>query len=215
MVCLVGPNGSGKSSLLAALAGIPPATGEVRIGGEDPAGKHPDQRQRLLAFLPASRELNWPVKAADVMALSLPPGGNWQQLVAPLQLERLLERRVDTLSTGERTRVLIARVLAPGARLLLLDEPIANLDPYWQLVALEKLRSAARDEGKAVLVAIHDLRLARQWGDRLMVMDRGRIVADGPPADVERSDVLSQVFGVAWTGGEWRLSPSADRQSSR
>jgi iron complex transport system ATP-binding protein len=212
LVCVVGPNGSGKTSLIHALSLIPPASGAVRISGQDPASEPPARRQRLLGLLPASREMAWPLKSADVIGLSLPPGTDWQWLVEPLDLPSLLDRRIDNLSTGERTRVLIARVLAPRPRLLLLDEPMANLEPYWQLAVLALLRRAA-DEGCAVLLAIHDLGLAQRWADRLLVLQDRRIVGDGAPCTIAEASLIERVFRVERDGSEWRISPSADRRS--
>ena len=91
----------------------------------------------------------------------------------------MLDRRVDTLSTGERSRVLIARALAPRPKLLLLDEPTANLDPLWQIRLMELVRDELTAGGRAALVAIHDLDAAERYADRIIVMDGGRIAAEG------------------------------------
>ena len=214
LMCLVGPNGSGKTSLLHALAGIPPSSSAVRIAGENPHVLPPALRQRLFTLLPASREILWPLRARDLIALSLPPGTDWRPVAEDLELGPLLDRRVDSLSTGERTRVLIARALAPDPRLLLLDEPVANLDPYWQLLVLERLKKAATEEGKAVLIAIHDLAAARRFADRMVLMSAGRLVADGTSEEILCDPLAEQVFGVAWTGSGWELRPPEGLRSS-
>src|SRR3954469_15155971 len=201
LVAIVGPNGSGKTSLLHALAGIGPSSGEVRIEGKDPSGLAPEARKRLLAYLPATRDVAWPVTARDLIALG---GGRFEAVASMLDLEPLGDRRMDRLSTGERSRVLLARALAPRPRLLLLDEPAANLDPAWQLRLMEALRGCVAD-GRGVIAAFHDLDLAARYADRMLVMDGGRIVADGPPAEILGGEVVEQVFGIRRSGPGWAL----------
>jgi iron complex transport system ATP-binding protein len=218
LVCVVGPNGSGKTSLLHALAGIGSPSGEVRIDGVDPSALGPDERRRLLAYLPASRDILWPLAGRDLIALGLPGNAlsaDVEEAARALELGDLLDRRVDRMSTGERSRVLIARALAAGSRLLLLDEPVANLDPYWQLRMMELLRSLARGrEGQAVLVALHDLDLAGRYADRLLIMSDGRIAADGEPAALLAGAQLSSIFGIERSEGAWRpLNRPEDRRS--
>jgi iron complex transport system ATP-binding protein len=201
LICLVGPNGSGKTSLLHALARIGRPMGQVRIAGQDPERLPPQARKRLLAFLPASRELAWPVTARDIVRLG---GGDEEEALAELGLAAMAERRVDRLSTGERSRVLIARALAQRPALLLLDEPTANLDPAWQIRLMERLRQTGRTT--AVIAAMHDLDLAARHSDRLIVMDGGRIAADGAPGLLLESPVIGEVFGVERGADRvWRL----------
>ena len=220
LACLVGPNGSGKTSLLHALAGIGAPAGRILIAGTDPVGLAPAQRQRLLAFLPASRDVAWPLPARDLVALGAPADEDRRRipdLFGALDLFALADRRVDRLSTGERTRVLIARALVAQPRLLLLDEPVANLDPFWQLRLMDHLHSLARETGQALLIAVHDLELARSHADRLIVMDSGRIAADGDPRALLDGPVIREVFGIERIDGRWRpLGPTllADPRSS-
>ena len=200
LTCLIGPNGSGKTSLLHAIAGIGSPEGAVRIDGIDPAGVGPPKRQRLLTYLPASRDVKWPLAARDLIRL----GGedDIEPVLAELELEPLADRRVDQLSTGERARVLLARALAPRPKLLLLDEPVTNLDPLWQLKLMERLRFLTRDSGRAVLMASHDLELAGRFADRLIVMDQGRAVADRGPEILEGPHIRV-VFGIEKRGSAW------------
>lgn len=201
LTLLVGPNGAGKTSLLNGLSGIGDISGEVRIAGIDLRSLPPPERIHRLALLPASRDLRWPLKARDLVALGL--GGVRDDeavlaALASLDAEILADRRVDRLSTGERARILLARALVARAAVLLLDEPAANLDPRWQLRVIDRLRAEAR-RGAAVLASLHDLALARVYADRVIVMDGGRIVADGPPDQALSPDILAGIFHVAWS----------------
>jgi iron complex transport system ATP-binding protein len=200
LTCLIGPNGSGKTSLLHAIAGIGSPEGEVRVDGVDPRPLGSPKRQRLLTYLPASRDVKWPLAARDLIRL----GGqdDIDAVVAQLELEPFTERRVDRLSTGERARVLLARALAPRPKLLLLDEPVANLDPLWQVKLMERLRMLTQQSGRAVLMASHDLDLAGRFADRLIVMDKGRAVADGGPELLDGPEIRA-VFGIERRDGAW------------
>ena len=200
LTCLIGPNGSGKTSLLHAIARIGSPEGELRIEGIDPHRINPPKRQRLLTFLPASRDVKWPLAAADLIRL----GGedDIEQVLADLELQPFADRRVDQLSTGERARVLLARALAPRPKLLLLDEPVANLDPLWQVKLMQQLKLISRESRRAVLMASHDLDLAGRFADRLIVIDKGRAVADGGPELLDGPDIRA-VFGVEKRGGAW------------
>jgi iron complex transport system ATP-binding protein len=204
LVGLVGPNGSGKTSLLHALAGIGAPSGRVSLDGVDPRALGPAERPAWLTYLPATRDIPWPLRARDLIAL----GGGHD--VEGLDLEPLLDRRIDTLSTGERSRVLIARALAPRPKLLLLDEPTANLDPLWQIRLMELVRAEVGRTGRAALVAIHDLDAAARYADRILVMNEGRIAAEGLDGPH-----IAGIFGVARVAGRWEaVKPPADRRSS-
>ncbi|HST36864.1 MAG TPA: ABC transporter ATP-binding protein [Allosphingosinicella sp.] len=204
LVCLIGPNGSGKTSLLHALAGIGGRMGEIDLDGTDPRRLGPALRSSYLTYLPATRDVPWPLPARDLIAL----GGGAADFPV-LELGPLLDRRIDTLSTGERSRVLIARALAPRPKLLLLDEPTANLDPLWQIRLMELVREELKQAGRGALVAIHDLDAAEGYADRVIVMNEGRIVAEG-------MDQVPPIFGVERRDGRWaELRKRADPRSSR
>lgn len=207
LTMLVGPNGAGKTTLLQALAGVSEAEGMVKIDGEPLAGLPPARRIALLAYLGASRDVRWPLCARDYVALGLLHGHGDERAVAALasvEADEFASRRIDTLSTGERTRVQLARALAPGALVLLLDEPCANLDPQWQLAVVERLRNETR-KGAAVLLSIHDLDLAQGHADRVIVVDEGRIVADGSPGKALSPAIVARIFGVEHSAeGRWQ-----------
>lgn len=208
LCCLVGPNGSGKTSLLHALAGVGSPSGRVRIDGADPHALPPHLRQRLYSYLPASRDVAWPLSAADLIKLGLPEpdAGRVEELLGAFDLMGIADRRIDRMSTGERSRALIARALAARPRLLLLDEPTSNLDPLWQLRLMALLRKEARSNGQAILVAVHDLELARGFADRLIVMEKGMIAADGYPDAILDGSIVQQVFGIKRHNGRWLIA---------
>jgi len=206
LVALIGPNGSGKTSLLRALAAVEIGSGTVAIGGEDVASAPPARRPHLLTFLPASRDMVWPIRARDLIALGLarddPP--RIAGLLDQLELGALAERPATELSTGERARVLLARALAPSPRLLLLDEPLSNLDPYWVLRTLELLRETVRTTGCSAIVSLHDIDRVRSF-DRVLLADHGRIAADLPPDEMLASSELSRCFRIERSEGSWRV----------
>jgi len=207
LTLLVGPNGAGKTTLLQGLARIGPAHGRSIIDGEDLAALGPAGRARHLGYLPASRDLHWPLSAHDLVALGQLDRSD-EAVAATLGrvgAAGLADRRVDRLSTGERARILLARALINRPSVLLLDEPAANLDPLWQLRVLDLLRQEAA-RSAAVLATVHDLALARAHADRVLVIAAGRIVADGPPQDALSDRMLAEIFGIAPSAAGWRLA---------
>ncbi|TGY90596.1 ABC transporter ATP-binding protein [Marinicauda algicola] len=209
LVALLGPNGSGKSTTIkAALGLLPLEAGEARLGDVPLRALGPRERGRRASYLPQTRRAVWSIEARDLVALGrFAYGSAPYERLSPADraavdeaLERcdaadLARRGVDTLSGGEQARVHLARALAAGAPALLADEPAAALDPRHQYEAMALLRAEA-DSGRGVLVALHDLHAARRWADRVVVLDAGRIAAQGAPGEALDAGVLAQVFGV-------------------
>jgi iron complex transport system ATP-binding protein len=213
LVALVGPNGGGKTSLLRALARIEGASGVVAIDGEDIDEAPMARRRQLLSFLPASRDVTWPISARDVIRLGLDRDDEPRvdDLVSLLELDRLADRPVNRLSTGERARVLTARALVGKPKLLLLDEPLSNLDPYWVLRFLDIFETAARS-GQAVLVALHDLTQLGRFGRALLISD-GRIQMDEAPADLVASERFEEIFRITSANGRWAIRKAVGPRS--
>ena len=209
VTAIIGPNGSGKSTLLRTLSRLlRPETGSVMLDGAAIARMSPGQVARQIATLPQS-----PGAVPGMTVQELVEQGRYPH-TGPLRMladrdhaavERALEltsssrfrhRLIDSLSGGERQRVWIALALAQEPRILLLDEPTTFLDINHQIQVLNLIRALNREHGLTVVMALHDLNLACQYSERLVVLQGGRIVEEGPPAAVMREDVLASVFNV-------------------
>jgi iron complex transport system ATP-binding protein len=198
-VGLIGPNGAGKTTLLRAALGLLPHAGVSSLAAQPPRA-----RARAAAFLPQAREVAWPISVADLVALGRVPHGAGGTAEDQAAVDRALDRMglaayrdrsATALSGGEQARVLIARALAQETPLLLADEPVAGLDPESQIRTMQVFRVLAA-EGRAVIASIHDLGLAARHCTRLVMLSRGRLVADGTPEAVLTSGNLAEVFGV-------------------
>jgi iron complex transport system ATP-binding protein len=203
VTAILGPNGAGKSSLLRSIAALAPHDGEARIGERSIAAMAPDERARRIGYLPQQGAVHWNVNASDLVALGRLPhrtsGATDMAAVAAAMAAtgttEFADRPVDTLSGGERARVLLARVLAGEPEWLLADEPLASLDPAHQLDILARLRDVAA-RGTGVLVVLHDLAHAARIADDVLLLQNGRLVAAGPAADTLTPDRLRSLFGV-------------------
>lgn len=205
ITAICGPNGAGKSTLLQSLAGLlAPDGGAVLL---DDAPLPPSrQRARAIGYLPQSGEIAWDLSVAALVALGrLPHGDRGEaQVAAALQatdLAAFADRPVSTLSGGEKARALLARVLAGEPRWILADEPLAALDLAHQLALLARLRTAATQDVGVVLV-LHDLALAMNHADHVLVLQDGRLAAEGPPEQALAAEVIGKVWGVParWLG---------------
>lgn len=209
---VVGPNGAGKTTLLRALAGdIAPSAGAIHLGGKslDQWSHHELALSR--AVLPQYSSLDFPFTVMDVVLMGrMPHPANpradeeiARDVLAHCDVAHLADRAFPTLSGGEQQRVQTARVLAQvwhsdgaTARFLLLDEPVSALDLSHQYRLLGLLRQLARESRLGVICTLHNLNLAAQFADRCLILDRGRLVADGMPAEVFTLETLSNVFDL-------------------
>lgn len=208
IVGVLGPNGAGKTSLLRVLAGLDtPKAGRVLLDGKNAGDLSAHERARLTAFLPQPAEAAWPVAVEHLVGLGrLPFAGAFRRMspadIAAIEraldatdLQTLRHRAITTLSAGEAARAFLARALAGEPRLLLADEPTANLDPAHQLAAMNVLRSLA-DSGATVVMAQHDLSLAGRFCDRLVLLGKGGVTAEGRPGEVLTQSNLAATFGI-------------------
>lgn len=205
---LIGPNGAGKTTLLRAMAGVLPiAAGTITLEGRPLGGWPRRELARAVGYLPQGAPCSWPIDVRRIVALGrLPHLSPWRRpaasdemaiegALAAADVLHLARRNVLSLSSGERARVMLARALAVGPRVLLADEPVAGLDPEHQLRVMTLLRERAA-EGVAVTVTLHDLTLAARFCDRLVALDHGQIAAEGSPEAVLTPSFLASVFAV-------------------
>ena len=209
LVALVGPNGAGKTTLLRALAGLVPCRGVIHVGGDALSSLALRDRARRFAYLPQGHIVHWPLPARDIVALGRYPHGatdparltadDAAAVLRAMQVTDVMEfsaRRVTELSGGERSRVALARVLAVEAPVILADEPTASLDPRHQIDVMKTLRTAA-DNGALVMVVTHDLGLAARSADTALVLNEGRLVSQGEPAEALSEQVMADVFRIS------------------
>jgi iron complex transport system ATP-binding protein len=216
LVALVGPNGAGKTTLLRALAGLVPSTGSIEIGGDRLSSLSLRERARRFGYLSQGHQVHWPLPAKDVVALGRYPHGatdparlsprDEQAVLRAMQATNVVgfaERPVTELSGGERSRVALARVLAVEAPVVLADEPIASLDPRYQIDVMLNLRGAA-DRGVLVVVVTHDLGLAARFADTVLVLSDGRLVTQGKPAQALSEQIMAEVFRISAYRADYR-----------
>ena len=221
--CVVGPNGAGKSTLLKALAGLLPAQGQVHWRGRERSGILRREQARELSWLGQGEAVSLDLRVFDVVMLGRLPHQNWlatptaqdQAMVeAALQATQAWDwraRSLAELSGGERQRVLLARALAGNAPLMLMDEPLANLDPPHQVDWLEQVH-CLRAQGTTVLSVLHEIGMALH-ADSLVVMREGRVVHHGAPSEASTRQAIEEVFEhrtrILPIEGQWVVLPKA------
>ena len=208
MLAIVGPNGAGKSTLCGALAGdLRPFDGDVEMCGEPVRDTKPAALAKLRSMLTQHTPIRFPFTSREVVMMGRYPHiRRWrsptefdfdkvEEAMKSTQSLHLADRIYPTLSGGEQRRVSLARVLAQDAPVMLLDEPTNALDIAHQQLAMTLCRRLA-DEGRVVVSVLHDVNIAAQFADRVMIISHGRVVAVGEPEDVLTPSLLSEVFGM-------------------
>ena len=211
---LLGPNGAGKSTLLRLLAGLlRPTSGRVLIQDQEVRTVGARKLARKLAYLPQGAECHWAMSVEQVVALGrLPHRAPWTRLDAVHRKHihqamnyadtlHLAGRPVNTLSGGEKTRVLLARALAGEPQILLADEPVAGLDPAHQLDLMQLLRRLAED-GAALVVVLHDLTLASRFCHRILLLHQGRVATQGSAEQVLSAENLARCYQIRAYNGQ-------------
>lgn len=207
-VTIIGPNGAGKSTALRAVGGVLPFHGSVRLGG-DPVERLPRrERAKIVATVMQSPVVPPGMHVLDYVLLGrtpfIPPLGRESasdlaavdEVLAALDLADMSGRRLDTLSGGERQRVFLARALAQGPRILLLDEPTSALDIGHQQEVLDLVDRLRTERGLTVLATMHDLTIAGEYAERMVLLAGGRVVAAGTPAEVLTEELLAAHYRV-------------------
>lgn len=207
LIGVIGPNGAGKSTLVRALVGVVPYAGYVTIDRNDAVTMASADRARTIAYLPQGQTLHWPLTVERLVMLGrIPhlgplsrPGAADRDAVeramARADVLHLRERVATELSGGERARALLARALAVDAPVLIVDEPLAALDPLHQIQVMALLAEEAQ-AGRLVIAVMHDLSLAARYCTRLLMLHHGRLVADGSADSVLTPARLAQVYGI-------------------
>jgi iron complex transport system ATP-binding protein len=205
---LIGPNGAGKSTVLEAIAGLVDVTGSIAIGGERISTMRPRERARRVALVPQQPVIPPGMSVIDYVMLGRTPymtrlGIESREdvvaanvAIANLGLEHFSSTSVDRLSGGERQRVVIARALAQASPVLLLDEPTSALDVGVRMEVLDHIDAIRRSCGLTVISAVHDLTLAAQFCDRLVMLSGGSIVAEGSAEGVLTADTIHRHYGA-------------------
>ncbi|MBI3675332.1 MAG: ABC transporter ATP-binding protein [Proteobacteria bacterium] len=206
---LVGPNGAGKTTLLrVALGLLKPTQGSVHVFGKRHAEYSRESLAKTIAYLPQGADAHWPIAARHLVALGRMPyrpsltrlsaedHGAIESALGRCDAWQFRLRRMNELSAGERSRVLLARALATAAPILLVDEPAAHLDPAHQLRLMELLQEEAH-RGTAVVVTLHDLSLASRYCEELVVLQDGHVAAQGQPDEALSDKALAGVFQVS------------------
>lgn len=230
-LALIGPNGSGKSTLIRASAGLVPHDGSILFDGRDLRSLRTRERARLVAYVPQEPLLPPDVTVTEYVLLGRTPhigyfgsAGGHDRTVAVDVMDRLdvaqyADRRLGRLSGGERQRVVLARALAQQPRVLLLDEPTSMLDIGHEQTVLELVDRLRQDDGLTVVSALHDLTLAGQYADHLVLLDGGRVAAAGSAAEVLTAELIARIYGARVTvtagpGGRPVVVPTRDVNKS-
>ena len=196
LIGVVGPNGAGKTTLLRCLAGdLKPTAGTVALGARPIRQLAPSERAAQLTYLPQVTPISFPFTLGELVGLGAGSPEALALALGCMELDGLASRSLLSLSGGERQRATVARALAQATPILVLDEPLAHLDPRYQSRLLEFCVEHCH-QGGMVILALHDLRLAKHWCEWVLLLKAGELLAEGPPRDILTGRYLQDVFGV-------------------
>jgi iron complex transport system ATP-binding protein len=206
---IIGPNGSGKSTLLRLLSGVDPASaGTIKLQGKSIAAYSRKELARWLAVLQQDALPPIGFTVREVVEMGRYPFQSWlgedtddapalvDEIIEKLDLGPLLERTIELLSGGERQRVALGKVMAQQPSLLMLDEPTTFLDIGYQIQMMDYIKGWQRETSLTVVAVLHDLNLAAQYCNRLLVVHEGRLAAIGTPEEIIKSELIAQVYGT-------------------
>ena len=206
---IVGPNGSGKSTLLDLLSGLKePDQGSVEINGEPVAGLYPARLACLVALVPQEFDFNFPFSVREAVLMGRHPHiprfsrptendmAHVRQAMEATSTNRLADRVLAELSGGEKQRTMLARALAQDTPALLLDEPTSSMDIRHALMAMAELKRLAQEENRTIIAVLHDLNLAAGFCDHIVMLNQGRIFAQGDPIETLTTETIHDVFAV-------------------
>jgi iron complex transport system ATP-binding protein len=199
IVGLLGPNGAGKSTLMNTMVGLRhPTSGSVLVDGKPVNAYSARERARMLSYVAQKQDFLWDLKVAEIIELGATSRQRAAETMTRLELDEFASRSIKSLSGGEQARVMIARALAAHTPFLFADEPAASLDIKQQRAMMRILRREAHDKGTGVLVVLHELNLAFTFVDRILLMDRGRLVLNAAANEVAQSFLVDSVFGESF-----------------
>ncbi|SDE81705.1 ABC transporter ATP-binding protein [Sporomusa acidovorans] len=208
VVSIVGPNGAGKSTLLKCMARLlKPQAGAVHLDGRDIAGKNSRELAKALGYVPQNTGDVFTFTVLETVLMGRKPHVVWEvgdedfrvvtQVMHFLGIENLAERPLDQLSGGQKQKVFVARALAQQPAIFLFDEPTSNLDVRHQLEVFATIKQLAANEGRTVIVVVHDLNLAARFSDTMVMLKQGSVYAAGKPAEVITEDNIRDVYHVS------------------
>jgi ABC-type cobalamin/Fe3+-siderophores transport system ATPase subunit len=209
VLAVIGPNGAGKSTLIRAMSGVQPAqSGQITYQGQPIDKLPPEARARLMAVVPQAVHMPPAFSVEETVLLGRTPYLNWlgqlsendrkaaRQAMLRTNTLDLAQRPIGELSGGEQQRILLARALAQAAPVLLMDEPTTHLDLKYQVSLLDYIHSLVENDGKSVLIAMHDLNLVARFADQIALLANGKLKALGNPQQVLQADLLSEVYQI-------------------
>ena len=209
LLAVIGPNGSGKTTLIRAISQVLPyVTGQLHINGTDLFQISENTRAQLIAVVPQSTYVPPSFLVREVVLMGRTPYMNWNgkasrededfvnKAMEQTDVEKFKDQLCGELSAGERQRVILARALAQNTPVLLMDEPTSHLDLRYQIEFLELTRTLSLNDGKTVLVAMHDLNLAARFSDLILAMENGKTAAFGSVEEILQADILSTIYGL-------------------